>query len=148
MVFKGEQLKPWVLKKIVLPQHTDHAGVMWHGSYFNWLEEGRINALSKVGLSYAELSKQGLEIPVFHLQIKYISPLYHGDEVLMESRVLTKKGIRWPWKTIFLKDQNQLSAEANIELVLVKRDQKGIRLLRNYPQKIEVAFSNLQKGSS
>ena len=30
-------LKPvWTIEKIVLPQHVDHAGVMWHGKYFNW----------------------------------------------------------------------------------------------------------------
>ena len=37
----------WILTKTVLPQHTDHAGVMWHGSYLNFLEEGRIDALDK-----------------------------------------------------------------------------------------------------
>ena len=42
----------WKIEKIVLPQDADHAGVMWHGKYFNWLEESRINALSKVGISY------------------------------------------------------------------------------------------------
>ena len=40
------------LIKCVLPQHTDHAGVMWHGVYLNWLEEARIEALSQVGLTY------------------------------------------------------------------------------------------------
>ena len=38
----------WRLIKTVLPQHTDHAGVMWHGSYLNFLEEGRIDALDKI----------------------------------------------------------------------------------------------------
>ena len=42
----------WKIEKIVLPQHADHAGVMWHGTYFNWLEESRINALLEVGISY------------------------------------------------------------------------------------------------
>ena len=63
---------PWVLKKIVLPQHTDHAGVMWHGSYLNWLEEARVDALAKVGLSYSNLSQNGYEMPVVELNIKYI----------------------------------------------------------------------------
>ena len=48
----------WKIEKIVLPQHADHAGVMWHGTYFNWLEESRINALSEVGISYFELIKK------------------------------------------------------------------------------------------
>ena len=50
----------WKIEKIVLPQHADHAGVMWHGKYFNWLEESRINALSEVGISYFELTKNCL----------------------------------------------------------------------------------------
>ena len=33
---------PWVLQRRVLPQHTDHAGVMWHGAYLAWLEEARV----------------------------------------------------------------------------------------------------------
>ena len=43
--------KIWEIEKLVLPQHSDHAGVMWHGTYFDWLEEGRINALSKAGIN-------------------------------------------------------------------------------------------------
>ena len=29
----------WKIEKIVLPQDADHAGVMWHGKYFNWLRK-------------------------------------------------------------------------------------------------------------
>ena len=44
----NSKLKKWELIKLVLPQHTDQAGVMWHGCYLNFLEEARINALDKV----------------------------------------------------------------------------------------------------
>ena len=50
----------WKINKIVLPQDSDHAGVMWHGTYFNWLEEGRIDALLRVGINYNELTKKVL----------------------------------------------------------------------------------------
>ena len=64
----------WRLTKTVLPQHTDHAGVMWHGSYLNFLEEGRIEALEKVGYSYSELSKKVSKSKFFqfNLDIKYL----------------------------------------------------------------------------
>ena len=68
----------WKLEKIVLPQHADHVGVMWHGTYFNWLEESRINALSEVGISYFELTKKGLDLPLINTSIKYKSPLFLG----------------------------------------------------------------------
>ena len=56
----------WKLIKTVLPQHTDHAGVMWHGSYLNFLEEGRIDALDKVGLSYSRVSTFNFQLCLTH----------------------------------------------------------------------------------
>ena len=60
----------WVLKKETLPQHTDHAGVMWHGYYFNWLEEARIDAFSKAGIRYTDLINNGYEMPVVNIEMK------------------------------------------------------------------------------
>ena len=74
--------KDWKLSKIVLPQHTDHAGVMWHGSYLNFLEEGRIDALKKVGMSYSSLSQAGFEIPVISVKIRYKISFIHGETIL------------------------------------------------------------------
>ena len=79
-------IKNWELIKTVLPQHTDHAGVMWHGSYLDFLEEGRIDALDKVGISYSELSRKGFEIPVISLQIKYKISFVHGEKILLTTR--------------------------------------------------------------
>ena len=61
---KMNEKKIWKINKTVLPQDSDHVGVMWHGTYFNWLEEGRINALSNVGIDYFDLSKDK------HLEMK------------------------------------------------------------------------------
>ena len=75
----------WKIEKIVLPQHADHAGLMWHGTYFNWLEEGRINALSRAGINYFDLTKDGFELPLINTSIKYILPLRLGDNITVES---------------------------------------------------------------
>ena len=74
---------------------------MWHGSYLNWLEEARVAALSQAGISYGDLSSQGYEMPVVSLRMDYKTALFHGDEVLLKSWIMPKKGPRWPWKTIF-----------------------------------------------
>ena len=84
----------WKIEKIVLPQHADHAGVMWHGKYFNWLEESRINALSEVGISYFELTKNGLDLPLINTSIKYKSPLFLGEKITIESEFNIDKSPR------------------------------------------------------
>tara|TARA_Y100001968_G_scaffold333393_1_gene395979 strand:+ start:235 stop:678 length:444 start_codon:yes stop_codon:yes gene_type:complete len=137
---------PWILKKIVLPQHTDHAGVMWHGSYLNWLEEARINALLNVGLSYADLSKICYELPVVDLKIKYINSCHHGEEILLKSWALDSKGIRLPWKTIFFKSDQTIAAEANVNLVLLRKIESGISVIRNKPKFISNFIDKLIIG--
>ena len=137
---------PWRLRKIVLPQHTDHAGVMWHGAYLSFLEEARLNALSKVGLSYVDISAEGYELPVVELQIKYLKPLLHGDNLLIQSWVSQGKGPRLKWLTKIIKDSHKPAALSKIDLVLIKRDLSGIKLLRKVPDHISKAFLDLQKG--
>ncbi len=137
---------PWLLTKVVLPQNTDHAGVMWHGSYLRWLEESRISALYNVGLAYGEISDDGFEMPVIELQINYIKPLFHGDKALLKSWVSPGRGPRLHWETKILKDSISLAAVAHVDLVLIRRNEKGGRLLRKGPAKLEKALNDIQKG--
>ena len=138
--------KDWKLTKTVLPQHTDHAGVMWHGSYLNFLEEGRIDALNKVGMSYSELSKQGFEIPVINIEIKYKLSFFHGETFLLMSRFKLENKIRLNCKTLFYKSNGDIGAEAKIGLVLVSKRNESIKLVRKLPGQIKNILLLLEEG--
>ncbi len=146
-MFEGKpEINPWRIIRYVLPQHTDHSGVMWHGAYLTWLEESRIQALTDVDCSYGELSRSGFELPVVNLQINYKSALLHGDKVLVESWCDKPKGVRWRWRTAFKRENGSTAAEARVELVLVSKVGEEFHLKRNIPKKFSSAFSRLQKG--
>ena len=138
----------WKLIRKVLPQHTDHAGVMWHGSYLDFLEEGRIDALDKVGCSYSELSKNGFEIPVISLQIKYKISFIHGEKILLNSQFKLKNKIRLTCKTLFLKSNGDIGAEAIIGLVVVRKKNDSIKLVRELPVEIKNILLMLEEGHS
>ena len=138
--------KEWKLSKTVLPQHTDHAGVMWHGSYFAFLEEGRIDALNRVGISYSGLSKEGFEIPVVSAQIKYKISFIHGEKILLKSQFKLENKIRLTCKTLFLKSNGDIGAEAIIGLVVVKTTGGSIKLIRELPEEIKNIFLMLEEG--
>ncbi len=143
---KFTKKKEWNLTKTILPQHTDHAGVMWHGSYFNFLEEGRIDALNKVGMSYSTLSKKGYEMPVISAQIKYKISFKHGEKVLLKSQFNLVNKIKLKCKTLFLKVNGDIGAEALIELVLVRKEKDSIKLVRQFPPEIKKIFLLLEEG--
>lgn len=139
----------WRLCRRVLPQHTDHAGVMWHGAYVAWLEEARVEALAAVGLAYSALSERGLELPVVSLAIDFKQALLHGDAVELWSEVLPRRGVRMPWISRFVAPGGTVAAEARVELVLVdlSRGPARRRLLRTLPNDLERAVEGLIAGS-
>jgi acyl-CoA thioester hydrolase len=141
---------PWRLQRRVLPQHTDHAGVMWHGSYLAWLEEARVEALAAAGLAYADLSAAGYELPVVSLALDYRQALLHGETIQLESWVLPRRGLKLPWLSRFVKPDGRVAAEARVELVLVAlaSGEAGSerRLLRHMPQALAAAVERLQRG--
>ena len=138
--------KEWNLTKTVLPQHTDHAGVMWHGAYFNFLEEGRIDALNNVGITYSKLSKKGYEIPVISAQIKYKISFSHGEKILLKTEFNFVNKIRLNCKTLFLKVNGDIGAEALIGLVLVRKENDSIKLVRELPVQIKNILLMLEEG--
>ena len=138
--------KPWRLAKKVLPQHTDHAGVLWHGSYLNFLEEGRIDALNKLGISYSELSKDGFEIPVISAQIKYKLSFFHGEIINLKSQFNLVNKIRLNCKTLLLKSNGDIGAEAIIGLVVVRKINDSIKLVRELPVQIKNILLLLEEG--
>lgn len=141
----------WPLRRRVLPQHTDHAGVMWHGAYLGFLEEARVEALAAVGLNYSDLSARGLELPVVALSIQYRQALLHGEALELWSTIQPRRGLRLPWHSVFINGAGELAAEARVELVLVQLPAMGAtpgprRLLRRLPEDLEWALERLEQG--
>ena len=131
----------WNLDKIVLPQHADHAGVMWHGTYFNWLEEGRINALSEVGVSYFDLTKKGLDLPLIKTSIKYKSPLFLGQRVTIKSEFNIGKSPKINIISKFTNEKSQTLTIAEVNLVLINK--LNFSIIKKRPDFLSEAFIKL-----
>ena len=131
----------WKIEKIVLPQHSDHAGVMWHGTYFNWLEEARINALSEVGVSYFKLTEKGLDLPLINTSIKYNLPLLLGEKITIESEFNIAKSPRVNIISKFLNNKNQTLTTAEVNLVLISKI--NFSIIRKRPDFLSEAFIKL-----
>ena len=137
------RIKPWILRKVILPQHTDYAGVMWHGSYLNLLEEARIKALKSSGIEYITLVNKGFELPLLDLNIKYISPIFMGDEIDIETIFSISNS---PKINIVTKFSNKglILTKAVINIVLI--DSKNFKIVRKRPSFLLNVFDRLKKG--
>ena len=116
---------------------------MWHGSYFNWLEEGRINALSKAGINYCDLTKKGFELPLINSSIKFILPLRIGDNITIESLFNIDKSPKIKIFSKFINESNKVMTFAEVNLVLV--DKNNFSIIRKRPDFISKVFSKLNE---
>ncbi len=134
----------WIIRKEVMPQHTDHAGVLWHGYYLNWLEEARIDALFKVGIKYIDLIKDGYEMPVVSIEIKYKSPILHGEEILIESEFVINESPRIKINSNFIGRNNMITTSSSIDIVLINKE--NFSIVRKKPKFFLEALNKLKNG--
>ncbi len=73
---------------------TDQMGVAWHGSYFAWFEVGRTDLLRERGMTYRELERQQLFLPVIEAHASYERPARYDDLLEVRTRVASHSGAR------------------------------------------------------
>ena len=61
--------------------HTDQMGIVHHSNYIKFFEAARTEWLRAAGLTYAEMERRGVMMPIVDVQIKYRQPAYY-DEML------------------------------------------------------------------
>lgn len=61
--------------------HTDQMGIVHHSNYIKFFEAARTEWLRAVGMTYAEMERRGVMMPIVDVHIKYRQPAYY-DEVL------------------------------------------------------------------
>lgn len=89
---------------------ADPLGIVWHGHYIRYFEDGREAFGYKHGLSYLDVYKHGFVIPVVSVQCDFKRSLRYGDMVRIETRYI-------PTEAAKMKFQYRLFNVANGELV-------------------------------
>ena len=68
---------------------ADPLGIVWHGHYIRYFEDGREAFGNSHGLSYLDFYKQGFVVPVVKVECDYKRSLRYGDKVIIESRFIS-----------------------------------------------------------
>ncbi|MBL7703713.1 MAG: acyl-CoA thioesterase [Ferruginibacter sp.] len=89
---------------------ADPLGIVWHGHYIRYFEDGR-EAFGKMhGLDYLKVYKLGFVIPVVSVQCDFKRSLRYGDRVIVETKFI-------PTDAAKLKFTYRLYNETNGQLV-------------------------------
>ena len=70
----------YTTKQIIVRYHeTDQMHFVHHSNYLKYFELARLEWLSDLQISYAEMENRGILMPVVNASLKYIKPLVFGD---------------------------------------------------------------------
>ena len=70
----------YTTKQIIVRYHeTDQMHFVHHSNYLKYFELARLEWLSDLQISYAEMESRGILMPVVNASVKYIKPLVFGD---------------------------------------------------------------------
>lgn len=64
---------------------ADPLGIVWHGHYIRYFEDGREAFGKRYGIGYLDFFKQELVVPIVHAECQYKKSLKFGDTVVVES---------------------------------------------------------------
>jgi acyl-CoA thioester hydrolase len=89
--------RPATFRLKVRHYEVDQYGHVNHAQYVHYLEVARIEALDALGLSLAEMRRQGYLILAADLSVKYLAPARSGDTLEIVTFVREIRGARSIW---------------------------------------------------
>ncbi len=66
---------------------TDRMGIVHHSNYPVWFEAGRTEYIKQNGISYSEIEKEGILLPLLELKCRFISSSTYEDKIVVRTSV-------------------------------------------------------------
>ena len=108
---------------------ADPLGIVWHGHYIRYLEDGREAFGNVHGLGYLEVYKQGFIIPIVSVQCDFKRSLRYGDSVIVETNYIPCEAAKMKFNyRLFNATTSELVATGSSVQVFLDRESSTLQL--------------------
>ena len=104
---------------------VDSMGIVWHGNYVKYIEEGRESFGKKFGISYLDIYANDVMAPVVNMNIDFKKQVQYGDQLIIETEFVNQEAAKIIFHfKIFRKSNNELvvTAESTQVFIDLKRE--------------------------
>lgn len=102
---------------------TDPLGIVWHGYYITYFEDGREAFGRKHGISYLDVHASGYTTPIVRSQCDHKLPLRYGDIARIETTILDTPAAKMVFRYKIFDANNNLACTG--ETIQVFLDNNG-----------------------
>lgn len=104
---------------------VDSMGILWHGHYIKYFEDGREAFGAAYDLGYFQVYNHGYMIPIVKVDCNFKRPVRYGDQVMVRTEFVDSPAakIRFNY-TIYNKQSEEVYATGYSEQVFLTADQQ------------------------
>ena len=95
---------------------TDPMNYVYYGNYAEYLEVARVELFRTLGISYDEIEKRGIWLPVSEYKIKYLKPAFYDEILEIHTYVRKVPGVKIEFEYEIYNDSKQKITEASTTL--------------------------------
>jgi len=106
------------IKRQVRFEEVDSIGIVWHGRYPGYFEEGRVALGNRYGVSYSDFIRNKLPAPIRQLGVDYFEPLFFEDEIEIEAILHWSEAARINYEYIIRRDEKVVCTGYTVQLML------------------------------
>lgn len=103
----------------------DPLGIVWHGTYVKYFEDGREAFGRQYDLDYLDYFKAGLITPIVKLDVNYKKELKYGESVIVETRYVDSPAAKiiFNYKLFRASDNSVVTTGSSTQVFLNKSRQ-------------------------
>lgn len=98
---------------------TDQMGVVHHGNYALYLEMGRTEWLRTFGISYSQMEREGVMLPVISMALNYKKSAYYDDVVKVKTQLKKTPSVKIEFEYEITNEADEILVQANTVLAFI-----------------------------
>jgi acyl-CoA thioester hydrolase len=111
------------VERVVRFEEVDALGIVWHGRYPSYFEDGRVLLGERFGIGYLDFYRAGILAPIKQLQIDYQKPLRFGDPFTIEATLYWSEAARLNHAFILRNAAGEVTTSgSSVQLLLDKEE--------------------------
>ena len=123
---------------------TDRMGIIHHSNYIRWMEEARIDFLSKIGYSYSRMENEGITSPVISVSCEYKSTVRFGEAVEIKTSLTEYNGVKMKLRYVMTNlTDGKICTLAESTHCFLESDGKVAILKRSRPEIHKILSGNI-----
>ena len=107
------------IRRTVRFEEIDAMGIMWHGRYPSWLEDGREALNTLYNITFLQFYEHGVTIPLRIMHLDYLHPLRYPQTYIIRTSLLWREGARLDFAYAILDATGTLMTEAATTQLMV-----------------------------